>query len=603
MHFLLSLLLLSSVAAQWSTNPLQNLAIGDRSGDQAVAKIAATSDGGCYLAWFDNSGSGYAVYLQRLDPAGVEQWAHNGLLISSHPQNSSLVDWDLIVDDEDHAVLAFTDVRNGPDLDVYAYRIAPDGTFVWGNDGVALSNNTDSEANPRLCQASNGNIVCVWPNTTARTLQVQRLNATGSLLYAGNGLTILGDGTDTPAFARVVAGDNASFIVAWVRALAFAGTKHIHTQKFDGAGAPLWGAQRFVLFDAASLPIAHEPRLLPDGQGGAVYAWHYAVGNAFSARVQRMQSNGSEAFAHNGVDVATHAMGKFDPAVLWNGDAQEITVFWNERNAGQSQWGISGQRFDATGNRLWGAAGAVLLPVNPVNKLSPVATPFGTGAQVFVLETSLGPIQHKVLGMRVLGSGALAGPVVEASRVVSEKLRLQATASASGVAMLCWSDRRLDGGDVYAQNVNPDGTLGARVGSALLYGCTNPMLSFAVSGRPAVGTRLTLLASNPLNTQAAGSPSIFLLAALPAPGACGVSIPGFGMQGGGAAGELLVDLQNAHVPLPGTPLPDARIDLDLPLDLSLVGARLHAQAVLVDPLPFAIAPIALTRAARLDLGF
>jgi hypothetical protein len=606
MRVLALLSFFAPLAAQWSTNPLHNLPVSDRSGDQAVPKIAATSDGGCYIAWFDNNGGSYAVALQRLDPAGREQWPHHGITVSSHAQNTSLVDWDLIVDRQDHAVLAFTDSRNGPDLDVYAYRIAPAGTFVWGANGIALTtnagSNTDAEANPRLCLTSNNNIVCVWPNTTARTLVVQRLDLMGNFLWA-NPVVIAGDAGDTPAFARVVAGERGSVIISWVRALAFAGTKHIHTQKLDAAGAPLWGAQRFALFDAASVPIAHEPRLLPDGQGGAIYAWHYAAGSVFHARVQRMLAGGTEAFAHNGVDVATHAMSKLDPALVWHGTAQEILVFWNERNTAQSSWGISGQKFDAAGNRLWGGSGAVLLPVNTTNKLAPVATSFGGGAQVFVLETSLGPIQHKVLGMRVLGSGALAGPVVEASRVVSEKLRLQAATSSSGVAMLCWTDRRADSGDIYAQNVNADGTLGAALATAPIYGCSNPPLSFAARGRPALGMRVVLEVRNPLNTQPPGSPSLFVLAAQAAPGfPCGVTLPGFGMQGHGTAGELLVDLSAPYLLL-GPPLPDADLPLDIPLDLGLLGWAVFAQGVLLDPLPNAVAPIGLARAAQLQFGY
>lgn len=53
--------------AQWSSDASQNLVIADRSGEQTQAKIVATSDGGCYISWFDNHAGGYDVYLQRLD--------------------------------------------------------------------------------------------------------------------------------------------------------------------------------------------------------------------------------------------------------------------------------------------------------------------------------------------------------------------------------------------------------------------------------------------------------------------------------------------------------------------------------------------------------
>ncbi|MCW9065815.1 MAG: hypothetical protein OQJ78_05910, partial [Ignavibacteriaceae bacterium] len=53
---------------QWSTDPNTNLKICDVTGEQVLPKISLTSDGGCYIAWFDTRTSNYNVYLQRLDP-------------------------------------------------------------------------------------------------------------------------------------------------------------------------------------------------------------------------------------------------------------------------------------------------------------------------------------------------------------------------------------------------------------------------------------------------------------------------------------------------------------------------------------------------------
>lgn len=59
-----------NINAQWTNNTAINNAICDTTGDQATPKIAATSDGGCYIVWFDNRGGSYAVYLQKIDAAG-----------------------------------------------------------------------------------------------------------------------------------------------------------------------------------------------------------------------------------------------------------------------------------------------------------------------------------------------------------------------------------------------------------------------------------------------------------------------------------------------------------------------------------------------------
>ena len=57
--------------AEWSSDPSNNLSIADADNEQVQPKIVATSDGGFYVSWFDNSSGGYDVRLQRLDALGA----------------------------------------------------------------------------------------------------------------------------------------------------------------------------------------------------------------------------------------------------------------------------------------------------------------------------------------------------------------------------------------------------------------------------------------------------------------------------------------------------------------------------------------------------
>src|SRR5690606_552747 len=106
-----------------------------------------SADGSTWFAWFRSTGapSYYEVRAQLLDAAGNAQFGSEGVLVSDHPNPSSLVDWDLTVDAEGNAFMAFTDSRAGSDRDIYAYLIAPDGSSIWGPDGVTISANDDFE--------------------------------------------------------------------------------------------------------------------------------------------------------------------------------------------------------------------------------------------------------------------------------------------------------------------------------------------------------------------------------------------------------------------------------------------------------------------------
>lgn len=598
----------TELLAQWSNNANQNLAIADGIGEQVLAKIATTADGGCYIGWFDNRNGSYAVRLQLLDAAGVAQWPHNGIVVSNNPQSTSLVDWDLRCDTEDHCVLAFTDTRAGGDLDVYAYRISPAGTFVWGPNGVALSNNSDYEPNPRLCETSDGDFVFVWANTGTRTLQMQRLDRMGTPRFPGDGISIPGETGATPGFCDVVAAEQGTVILSWVRTISFSGNKHIHAQKYDLLGNPLWNnGQRLAVFDQASVPIAHQPRLLSNGTGGAVMAWHFAAGQLFACRVQHLDAAGNELFPHNGVDVSTSAGSKFDPAIVHQSGTGATMVAWNERNLAQSQWGIFAQRIDPNGSLAWGNNGLTLLPVNTTVKFAPVAAAWRDGMAMAVLEESLGLQQKKLIAWALDAQGNLRwAPQVDASTVASDKLRLQMATTRSGTAQLVWTDHRAGSPDTFAQAIDLAGNLGVQPGTAQPYGCGgNPAQSLVLSGRPAVGHQVQFGLQNPLGTQAAGSLALLALSWAAAAAPCGVPQPQFGMFGPSVPGELLIDPSLATTlfvgPWPG-PGQFATAPLTIPLAPWLLQLQLHGQGVLLDIQPSAAIPVGLTNAMVLTFG-
>lgn len=616
----LSLLALGALAtalpAQWPTSPATNLPIGDAVGEQTLAKLAPTADGGWYLGWFDNRSGSYAVYLQRLDAAGNELWPHGGLLVSGNPQSTSLVDWDLIAAGGD-CVVTFTDTRAGGDLDVYAYRIDPTGAFLWGANGVALSNNGDYEPNPRVVWASDGDCVFVWANTGTATLQMQRLDAAGVPRFPGDGIAIPGDAGAVPAFARIaLGGSNGEVILSWVRALSFSGNKHVHAQKFDAAGNALWnGGVRLPVFDQASVPIAFEPRLVTDYAGGAWFAWHFAQGQQFFIRTQHVLATGLEAYPHNGVDVSASANSRFDPAIVADG-LSGLCVVWNERNLAQSSWGIFAQKLDAAGTKQWGANGTTLLPIDTVVKFAPVAAPLGNGVAAAVLVESLGLLQKAVVVFGIDGAGNPRwSPATQASTFASDKLRLGLTTTTSGTSVLAWTDQRSAAADVYAQAVDLSGAVGLPdgLGQLVPYGCTNPAGSLVATadplgnGRPTPGDFVQFDLTNPLGTQPAGSAGFLVYGTQAAPGyPCGVAVPGFGMAGPGQNGEVLVDLGAPYVAtfvsLWGGGGTSVTGFVGIPYDGAVLGLSLFVQGLMVDLQPGAPLVFGLSTGVELRIG-
>lgn len=474
--FFTTVLLLTAAAAgaahaQWSSDPAANLALADRPYEQSVPKIAATPDGGAFVGWYDQASGNYDLYLQRLDPSGVELWGHNGIPVSEHPQDTWIMEWHLIADSAGAAVLVFSDIRDEQTYNVVnAYRVGPDGSMLWGPDGIALSDAGPNEmcAGMRVTQASDGDFVVVWTEWgmgRGGQLKMQRVSPEGVLRFAAGGINLAKAKGSAPAFPDLVPADDGSVIVAWLtNNLIDSQSKFLVAQRFDAAGSAVWPGP-VTVFDACSLPVAYMPEIRPDGRGGALLAWHYTPWLVYNAAVQHLSADGAELFPHNGVTVATdESLYHYYPAMAYDAATGEIAVFFRQYDSTYGLYGLYVQRFSPQGERLLGDGGKVLVPMGATEVSSPVAMPAGGDSDVFWMER-LTWSDVRIQGSRVDAAGTMlwGGQPVAVSSQPSAKGDLQLAPGAAGAAVLVWDDSRnaaVTGQDIYGQKVRADGALG-----------------------------------------------------------------------------------------------------------------------------------------------
>lgn len=461
----------SPLAGQWSSDPLQNLAIADTSGEQVLPKIQPTSDGGCYISWFDSRSGNYDVYLQRLNALGEIQWAPKGLLISDHPQQSWLVDYDLAVDPNDNALLVFADIRNGgsSDLDIFAYKIAPDGSFLWGPDGISLSDvsSSDFEAAPKVTITGGGLVAAAWPKLgDSDRAALQLLSADGQKLWGEFGLTIQGSGDQSIGSPDLVPAGGDSVIAFWKNSTGpfWAPVTKLYTQKFAPDGSAAWNPGGLLIYDLGHIPGFVDPQIYSDGHGGAFYTWEDRPSlSDFNVGVGHVSAGGNLIFPLNGITVSANmAQLHLNPALSYLPQSDELFVFWAEENINQNQYGIYGQKFSPTGERLWSDNGRELIALGG-NQISFIRSAVTAGAVYVGYFQSSAPnaFDNAVKALQVDPDGTMLwGPLELSSATLGNKGRLGMMANTEGRAFLTWSDDRHDSGDIYAQNVNPDGTLG-----------------------------------------------------------------------------------------------------------------------------------------------
>ncbi|HYE61829.1 MAG TPA: hypothetical protein VD997_07510 [Phycisphaerales bacterium] len=480
--------------AQFSSDPANNLTIADRTGDQVQPKVRAAPDGGLYVSWFDNSTGGYDVYLQRLDAAGNEQWAHNGVLIADRAV-SSTQDYDVVVDAQGNATLAFNDDGgvSGTPQQVTVKKVAPDGSIVWAR---TITTDSTFKGPPQLTLLTDGGYAVGWTaGTSPSSWTMQRLDATGQPQWSGNGINVI-EPTRYTALSDIQASDNGSFIVLWIRGTSTSATtssKHLLAMKYDSTGAPLWtpttvaaplgpvtgvvvyqptpgsawststttGTYNATL--GGSIQNGYFPTMIPDGQGGVVIGW-YENGGPRNAYIQHLHADGSYQFPINGV---SNVLGpgtriRIGAEAAYDASTQTYYLASPESNASpQGNYSTIVNAFNASGARLWSDLGTTVIPANANQSSFVQCQAIDGGAIVAGFDARSTAPTHVVFAARVNAEdGAVAWSNLPSSTVVS-KSRLSSTKLANGSVVLGWSNGASGGAaDIQVQNVNPDGTFG-----------------------------------------------------------------------------------------------------------------------------------------------
>jgi hypothetical protein len=468
LFLLTSLLLLLSnptLKAQWTSNPLENTPVANNAGEQALAKVATDSNGFIYVSWFTTETGSYNVRLQRLDSDGIAVWGQNGILVSSEPQETWITDYDLTVDAEEHAVITFTDIRTGNNNPV-AYRISPSGEMIWGATGIMLANNDNFDPSPKVCATENGNAVFAWqsaPNGDSE-VRLQKIAPDGQLLW-GDGIILAQSGINfTSPYLLPADGDHVFLIWHKETGPFWAPNRGLYVQKLDIDGSFMWSNDLEIYAPAPAGPVVYL-ELCRNDSDGIIFSWYRSTSAThFHSYVQRMDADGNLTMPANGVLASvTTARNHMYPSPAYLNQTQEIVIFFSEQDLNQNMRGMYAQKFDLQGNRLWGDEGKELIGLSNNDYGHMMASGYGNQSICVYQAAEFGnAVDTKMQAVMLDQNGDFVWTeqFIDMSTVQSEKLHNVMTGFSEGQWVTVWQDRRNDMGDIFAQNIQPDGTLG-----------------------------------------------------------------------------------------------------------------------------------------------
>jgi PKD repeat protein len=453
------------ISGQWTSNPAENTAITTMSGEQALPKIAVDGNGYAYVSWFSNEAGNYNVRLQRLDRDGNALWPENGVLVSSEPQDTWITDYDLAVDPSGYAVVTFTDIRTGQSNPV-GYRISPDGDMMWGQTGILLANDNNFDPSPKVCVTTVGNSIFAWqsiPDSGDYQVRLQKISPDGQVLW-GDGIILSQAGIDFTA-PYLLPAENDSVYLIWHKETGpyYAPNRGLYVQKLDVNGSFMWTSDVEVYAPVPSGPVVYL-QTCRDDSGGIVFSWYRAYDSThFHSYVQHMDADGTITMPANGVLASTStARNHMYPAPAFLPQTQEIVLFFSEQDLDQITRGIYAQKFDLQGNRLWGDQGIQLIGLSNNDYLLFMADGKDNKAICIYQAAVFGTIDAKMQAVMLDDQGNFVWPeqFIDLSTYQSQKLHNVMTTYYLGQWVAVWQDQRHDYGDIYAQNIQPDGTLG-----------------------------------------------------------------------------------------------------------------------------------------------
>jgi len=464
---------------QWTSNNLLNTVISDVPVyEEATPLQASTSDGKTFISYFESSTSGYLAKVQLLYKSGNKLFGPNGLLVSNNPQNSALYIYDLKIDLQDNAILAFQDERNG-NLSIFAYKIDTLGTEIWGANGVTLHVDTATfEVAPNIGILSNNDVIIAWNasgNGSGKYVPYQKISSSGQL---GWSVPKIITGSLKQSRPSVLGISNQDFIVVFVQETGnFPGLSTIKAQRFDSNGINLWLANTTV--SNYTTGFAAYPSVVSDNLDGCYVGFDTGTpGNSSQNDVfiQHITSSGATGWTTNGIEASSlPTNNKNIRKLTFRSSDNHLYVLMKVLDSGQSLSGAYAQAMDTTGAKLLTNNGALIVPISSAQYTEPYDwTDAGDGFITLYAQGPYGNNQMNALKMDY--TGALTWTNKNISGVASNKSNASSSNFNNGQVVFVWEDERNDRG-IYAQNIGTAGVVGIATGIKTL----TSILPFTIS--------------------------------------------------------------------------------------------------------------------------
>lgn len=346
----------------------------------------------------------------------------------------------------------------------------------WQLNGAPVSTVDLNQQYPAITADGAGDYIITWYDyrnvTTNQDIYAQRVSATGAAQWTVDGLAVC-KAAGYQQYPRIVSDGSGGAIIAWHDARS--GGYDIYAQRIDAAGSPQWTANGVAICTASN--SQQYPLIISDDAGGAIIAWYDYRSGAIDFYAQRVDANGAVQWTANGVAICAATGSQLSPVMVSDGAGGAIIAWQDGRNVGV--FDIYAQRVDATGTVRWATDGVAVCAATD-NQYNPAVISDGGGGAFITWHDYRSGTNYDIYAQRLNASGvaqwAVDGMAICAA--ANNQTITAIIADGLGGAIITWGDSRVvSNQDIYAQRVNSTGSAQWAANGVAVCAATGPQSS------------------------------------------------------------------------------------------------------------------------------
>ena len=464
--FLIFIILINNINAQWSTNTAINNAICTFSNQQETPVLCSDGNNGAIITWCDRRSDVGDIYAQRIDKNGNVQWTSNGvpICVIQNKQSAPVI----ISDGKGGAIITWDDERTGVySGNIYVQRINASGQVQWLTNGVAVK--VGAGYTPKIVTDGASGTIITWRDdrisTDAADVYAQRVDSSGNILWTPSTGVPITTATSQQFPSYIVSDDSGGAIIIWTHVRAD-GTRNLFVQRMNAIGTKRWTTAGVTIVNLATSSEA--PTAQPDKQGGVYILWNDSRGPSINRKIygQHLNSSGVNQWTINGNRLTTETLDLYGPANFIV-DGSNGLIFGYSLSTSYYDQTILAQRVGNNGTVLWDTLGVPICSHKWGRPRPEIINDANGGAIMCWFDDRTSESEnypsylYDIYAQRIDTSGNVLWETngVPVSTANNGQISPKIIPIDGGGALITWDDYRNNDHDIYAQLIYSNGTI------------------------------------------------------------------------------------------------------------------------------------------------